>query len=182
MNCSMQSVTFIDARRGYAITVKNLWATCDLRGLYLNHEDHAACIDLKESSSAHWPFCPSGCPWHPHGLIGCQASPKPDLHAGSSQNPTQSGTDRIGESQRKLRPHGVEMSSEVFVKASFIKEHYRYTDKLNIYPSLFFSSWCQAAHGAFSELICRRSTGRVKKKRKLIHLVSEQIGWIQTRI
>ncbi|KAJ7396425.1 hypothetical protein BTVI_145409 [Pitangus sulphuratus] len=56
------------------------------------------------------------------------------------KNPTQSATDRTGESQRKLRPRGEEMSSEVFIKALFIKEHYRYTDKLNIYPSLFFSS------------------------------------------
>jgi len=56
------------------------------------------------------------------------------------KNPAQRGTDRIGESQRKLRPGGIEMSTKVSVKASFIKEHYRYTDKLNIYPSLFFSS------------------------------------------
>lgn len=64
-----------------------------------------------------------------------------------------------------------------FVQAPFTTD----TDNLNIHPSLFFSSWCQAAHGAFSELICRQATGRVKKKRKPVHLVSNHIGWVQSR-
>lgn len=53
MNCSVQSVIFVDARKGYNITVKNLRATLDLRGLDLNHENDTAYTDLKESSSAH---------------------------------------------------------------------------------------------------------------------------------
>lgn len=48
----LSAVTFIDAKRGYTITVRKLRVTLGLKDLDLNDEDDMACIHLQGSSSA----------------------------------------------------------------------------------------------------------------------------------